>query len=112
MFPEDHEEFQLLLDQKDLNQHLNWMLQKTVRDGSGKAAFIPNSPVAGKPGTSEGGRELWFIGSIPQLSTGVWLGYDDNRKTRRGSGEAAWIWKQYMLTIEKDFEILEFPSRR
>ena len=38
---------------------------------------------AGKTGTSEKGRDLWFIGSIPQLTTGVWLGYDNNKETRR-----------------------------
>ena len=96
----------------DVADTMNSMLQEVVNSGTGKVAFMESRPVAGKTGTSEGGRDLWFIGSIPQLSTGVWLGYDDNRETRRGSGDAAWIWKQYMLTIEKDFEVLEFPSKK
>ncbi len=90
---------------------MNWMLTEVVRSGTGNVAFLKNRPVAGKTGTSEGGRDLWFIGSIPQLSTGVWLGYDDNRETRSGSGEAAWIWKQFMLKIENSFEVLSFPNR-
>ena len=95
---------------KGVADTMNWMLQEVVNNGTGRVALIKSRPVAGKTGTSEGGRDLWFIGSIPQLTTGVWLGYDNNKETRRGSGEAAWIWKQFMLKIEGDFEILEFPN--
>ncbi len=90
---------------------LNWMLQQVVKHGTGKVARLTTRPVAGKTGTSEGGRDLWFIGSIPQLTTGIWLGYDNNKRTRRGSGEAAWAWKQFMLKIEGDLKVLEFPSK-
>tara|TARA_B100000029_G_scaffold31771_1_gene30270 strand:- start:351 stop:1493 length:1143 start_codon:yes stop_codon:yes gene_type:complete len=97
---------------KNVADTMNWMLQEVVKNGTGKVAFIKDRPVAGKTGTSEGGRDLWFIGSIPQLTTGVWLGHDNNKKTRRGSGEAAWLWKQFMLKILGDFEVLEFPNNK
>ncbi len=90
---------------------MNWMLQQVVKDGTGKLAKLKTRPVAGKTGTSEGGRDLWFIGSIPQLTTGIWFGYDNNQETRIGSGEAAWAWKKFMLKIENNFKILEFPKR-
>ncbi|WP_320668172.1 PBP1A family penicillin-binding protein [Prochlorococcus sp. MIT 1307] len=89
---------------------LNRMLEEVVSSGTGKVAYLKNRPVAGKTGTSEGGRDLWFIGSIPQLSTGVWLGYDNNKETRIGSGEAAWVWKQFILQIERNLPILTFPK--
>jgi len=89
---------------------MNLMLKEVVKNGTGKVAYLKNRPVAGKTGTSEGGRDLWFIGSIPQLTTGIWLGHDNNRMTRRGSGEAAWVWKQFMLKIEKDFQVFDFPK--
>ncbi len=79
--------------------------------GTGKVAALAERPVAGKTGTSEGARDLWFIGSIPQLTTGVWLGYDNNQQTNIGSGEAAWIWKQFMLRVEKHFQVLDFPKK-
>ncbi len=90
---------------------MNWMLRKVVLEGSGTAAELKNRQVIGKTGTSEGNRDLWFIGSIPQLTTSVWFGKDNNEKTQGSSGDAASAWKTFMQQIEKDFEILEFPSR-
>ncbi len=106
----DGEKGQLALG-KDVADTMNWMLQKVVKSGTGKAASIKGWSIAGKTGTSEGGRDLWFIGSIPQLTTGVWFGYDNNTETKSGSGEAAWAWKQFMLQIKEDFESLKFPER-
>lgn len=64
---------------------MTWMLEQAVRGGTGGGASLGNRPVAGKTGTSEGGRDLWFIGSIPQLTTGIWLGYDDDRSGKATS---------------------------
>ena len=87
-----------------------WMLQDVVRSGTGIAAQLPDQrPVAGKTGTSQRNRDLWFIGSIPQLTTGVWYGYDDERDTRQVSGEAAWTWKQFMLPIVATLPKQDFP---
>ncbi len=96
---------------KEVADTLNWMLQGVVKSGTGIAASLKDRPVAGKTGTSEGGRDLWFIGSIPQLTTGIWFGYDDNKETKSGSGEAAWAWKQFMTKIKKDFPTILFPKR-
>ncbi len=96
---------------KEIADTMNWMLQKVVSNGTGIAATLKERPVAGKTGTSEGGRDLWFIGSTPQLTTGVWFGHDDNRETKSGSGEAAWAWKKYMKEIESELQIINFPKR-
>ena len=93
---------------KSLASKMNLMLQKVVRDGTGNAAALQDRAVAGKTGTSEGGRDLWFIGSIRQLTTGIWLGFDDNRETQRSSGEAANIWKVFMKQIIDQFEKIDF----
>ena len=47
-------------------------------DGTGAAAQLDDRQVAGKTGTSDESRDLWFIGYIPQVVTGVWLGNDNN----------------------------------
>ena len=88
---------------------LNIMLQEAVSNGTGKAAYLETRQVAGKTGTSEGARDIWFIGSIPQLTTGVWFGNDNNKETENSSGTAAWVWKQFISSIEKDFQIINFP---
>ena len=70
----------------DVADTMNWMLQRVVTGGTGTAASLGDRPVAGKTGTSEGTRDLWFIGSIPQLTTAVWFGYDNNAPTGSSSG--------------------------
>jgi Membrane carboxypeptidase/penicillin-binding protein len=75
------------------------MLRDVVTYGTGTRANI-GRPVAGKTGTSNDFKDAWFIGYTPQLVTGVWVGYDDMRKSL-GQGEAggrvsAPIWAQFM----------------
>ena len=93
---------------QDVADTLNWMLQQSVINGTGSIASLKTRQVAGKTGTSEGNRDLWFIGSIPQLTTGVWFGNDNNKETKMSSGNAAWAWKKYIQAIEKDFKVIKF----
>ena len=88
-----------------------WMQQQVVKGGTGGGAALKDRPVAGKTGTSESGRDLWFIGSIPQLTTAVWLGYDDNRETRSTSVLATYAWHDYMAPIVKDLPVRQFPPK-
>jgi penicillin-binding protein 1A len=95
----------------DVADTMNWMFQRVVSGGTGIAAKLDDRPVAGKTGTSEGGRDLWFIGSIPQLTTAVWFGHDNNAETKSNSGEAAWAWKQFMDQIKTEFPVQKFPPK-
>jgi penicillin-binding protein 1A len=95
----------------DLADTMLWMLQLVVKGGTGGGAALPDRPVAGKTGTSEGGRDLWFIGSIPQLTTGVWLGYDDSRETRNTSVVATLAWRSFMAPISKTLPVRQFPAK-
>ncbi|MFZ4803259.1 MAG: transglycosylase domain-containing protein [Synechococcus lacustris] len=88
-----------------------WMLQRVVSGGTGGAAALTDRPVAGKTGTSEGARDLWFIGTIPQLTTGIWFGYDNNRETGGSSSQAAWAWNQFMTPVVKDMPVKQFPPK-
>ncbi len=67
------------MDQK-LAGNLNRVLQQAVSDGTGKAAAI-GRPVAGKTGTTNDSKDIWFVGYTPQLATAVWVGYVDAPKT-------------------------------
>ena len=95
----------------DIADAMVWMLQQVVTGGTGTAASLPDRPVAGKTGTSEGGRDLWFIGGIPQLTTGVWLGFDDSRETRSTSVVATYAWYSFMAPIVKDLPVRRFPPK-
>ncbi len=95
----------------DIADAMVWMLEQVVRGGTGAGAALPNRPVAGKTGTSEGGRDLWFIGSIPQLTTALWLGYDNSRTTNSTSAAAVAAWQAYMAPITKDLPVRQFPPK-
>ncbi len=54
------------------------MLQSAVSVGTGKAAQI-GRPVAGKTGTTTANKDGWFLGFSSGVTTGVWMGRDDDR---------------------------------
>ncbi len=88
---------------------MTWMLQGVVQGGTGTSASL-GRPVAGKTGTSEKNRDLWFIGYIPQLVAGVWMGKDDSSPTRGASGTAAAIWRMFMAQLTDDIPVEKFPE--
>jgi penicillin-binding protein 1A len=85
------------------------MLRNVVQYGTGRAAQI-GRPVAGKTGTTDEARDLWFIGYIPQVVTGVWLGNDDNKPTWGSSGSAAYTWHEFMEKVVKEIPVEKFPE--
>ncbi|GAB1543326.1 hypothetical protein NUACC21_60000 [Scytonema sp. NUACC21] len=88
---------------------MTWMLRSVVESGTGRAAQI-GRPVAGKTGTTDQARDLWFIGYIPQLVTGVWLGNDDNKPTWGSSGSAAYTWHEFMEQVVDKIPVEKFPT--
>lgn len=95
----------------DVADTVMWMLQNVVNAGTGRPASLPDRPAAGKTGTAEGARDLWFIGSIPQLTTAIWFGYDENWQTGSSSATAAAAWYSYMIGLLKDIPVQSFPPR-
>ncbi|MEG5058495.1 PBP1A family penicillin-binding protein [Microcoleus sp. A2-C5] len=95
---------------KDSAAITTWMLEGVVTGGTGGPAALADRAVAGKTGTSENVRDLWFIGYIPQVVTGVWLGNDDNYPTGGTSGTAAYNWRDFMSQAVKGMPVEEFPK--
>jgi len=78
------------------------MLQGVVQRGTGRNAAIAPE-VAGKTGTTDDNKDLWFIGFIPsrQVVTGIWLGNDQPSSTSGSSAQAAQLWANYMRQVIK-----------
>ena len=94
----------------DSSTIMTWMLRNVVTDGTGAAAELNDRQVAGKTGTSDEARDLWFIGYIPQVVTGVWLGNDDNTPTYGSSGSAAYAWHEFMKKAVEGIPVENFPK--
>lgn len=69
------------------------MMRKVVT--SGTATVIGGSTsgynIAGKTGTTSSEYDLWFIGFTPEVSMGVWSGYDYNKVGSNTLAKNAWI---------------------
>ena len=96
---------------QDTADIMTWILSGVITNGTGGNARLGDRPVAGKTGTSELRRDLWFIGYIPQLATGVWLGNDDSTPTRGASSTAARVWNRFMVQIVDELPVEQFPAR-
>ncbi|KIX21116.1 penicillin-binding protein [Flavobacterium sp. 316] len=70
-----------------------------------------NNPIAGKTGTTQNNSDGWFIGMVPNLSAGIWVGNEDRaahfRSTNFGQGAtmALPIWGLFMDKCYKDKEL-------
>ena len=87
------------------------LLQGVISEGTGIRAKRINRPVAGKTGTTNGYYDAWFVGYTPQIVTGVWVGFDNEEslgQSETGARAALPIWYEFMNTIHKDQEPLEF----
>ena len=60
------------------------LLRGVVEHGTGVKAMTLQWPVAGKTGTTDDFSDAWFIGFDPDITLGVWVGYD--QKKPLGSG--------------------------
>jgi penicillin-binding protein 1A len=92
--------------------NLTAVLQGVITSGTGRAANI-DRPAAGKTGTTDSERNVWFVGYVPQLATAVWVGDDANRALGRGvtgGGNAAPIWQDFMKQAVVNEPVKYFPA--
>ncbi len=99
-------------------------MQQVVQRGTGQRANI-GRPQAGKTGTHQNITDVWFVGYIPQYTTGVWVGHADAQIPLRNvvingqpfssassSRIPAPLWKEFMeVVLEKyDVPVVDFPE--
>jgi penicillin-binding protein 1A len=87
------------------------ILQGVVERGTAQIVKSVGRPTAGKTGTTNEAKDVWFIGFTPNMVTGVFMGYDKPRSlgpTAVGSRYAAPIFRDYMKMALEGQPILPF----
>jgi penicillin-binding protein 1A len=93
-------------DPASVYQVVHMMLGVTTRGTAGRLAAL-GRPIAGKTGTTNDARDNWFLGSTPDITIGIYIGFDEPRtlgssNLETGGGNAAPIYEAIARQIFKD----------
>ncbi|MCK5254783.1 MAG: penicillin-binding protein, partial [Deltaproteobacteria bacterium] len=80
------------------------LLKSVVEEGTGRRVRALKRPCAGKTGTTNVVRDAWFIGFTPDLITGTWVGFDNEKplgKHETGAVAASPIWLKFMQEVSE-----------
>jgi penicillin-binding protein 1B len=89
------------------------LLRGVIRTGTGMAARALGVPgdVAGKTGTTNEGRDAWFVGYSSRLLTVVWVGFDDGSPLALSAAQAAVpIWADFMRQAHEAYPAPDFVA--
>ncbi len=87
------------------------MLEGVVERGTGRRIRAVGKPLAGKTGTTNKGKDSWFVGFSPDLAVGVFSGFDEPKplgKRETGSSVAAPIFRDFMAAALADKKAIPF----
>ncbi len=91
---------------------LTSLLRGVVERGTAVRAKALARPIGGKTGTTDDFSDGWFVGFEPTLCAGVWVGFDDKRKTlgrgQDGAHSALPIWIDFWQQATRDQPIEEY----
>ncbi len=91
------------------------LLRGVVQRGTAGSAASLNWPLAGKTGTVDEYTDTWFIGFDPDLTVGVWVGYDEKKPIggasngETGATAALPIWIDFMRAYIESREGRDMP---
>ena len=100
--PAEAEKGEPLSDEQSLYQLVS-ILQGVVERGTGKQARVEGHTIAGKTGTTNDVKDVWFVGFSKNLIAGVYLGYDTPKPIGKGAGShmAARVFADFMRVALK-----------
>ncbi len=90
------------------------MMESVLENGTAASARSLGftAPAAGKTGTTDDYSDAWFVGYVPGVVTGVWVGFDRKQKIgpgMTGAAAALPIWVDVMLAGTKNRPPQDFP---
>lgn len=88
---------------RETAQLLTSAMQSVISSGTGTATAVKGVSLAGKSGTTNDNRDLWFIGFSSYYTCGIWGGNDDG-SVQSGSGYVKQIWKAIMQAAHEGKE--------
>jgi penicillin-binding protein 1A len=98
----------------DVARTMTAMLEEVIKFGTGIQARALGRPAAGKTGTTQDYTDAWFIGFTPQITGGVWVGFDDKQislgKKETGARAALPIWLEFMQSALAGMPPLDFAN--
>ena len=98
----------------DVARTMTAMLEEVIQFGTGIEAKVLKRPAAGKTGTTQDYTDAWFVGFTPQITAGVWVGFDDKQnslgKKETGARAALPIWTQFMQNSLAGVPPLDFAN--
>jgi len=108
--PETKEEVEPLADAQSLYQIVS-ILQGAVERGTGRQARVEGHTIAGKTGTTNEVKDVWFVGFSKNLIAGVYLGYDTPKPLGKGAGShmAARVFADFMRVALENEKNQPFP---
>jgi penicillin-binding protein 1A len=90
------------------------MLEEVIQFGTGIEAKVLKRPAGGKTGTTQDYTDAWFVGFTPQVTAGVWVGFDDKQislgKKETGAKAALPIWLEFMQNGMSGMPVLDFQN--
>ncbi|MFN0305488.1 MAG: transglycosylase domain-containing protein [Burkholderiales bacterium] len=104
---------QRVIEERPL-RYMNYMMRRVVDAGTGTVARMPGRQVGGKTGTGNDYRDAWFIGFVPGMVAGVWVGNDNFAETARVTGGSlpTEIWARVMPTALRNTPVRELQMPR
>jgi penicillin-binding protein 1A len=101
---------------------VSWVLKQNINGGTGTGAKLP-WPAMGKTGTAQNHADASFVGSTPEMTTAVWMGFPPHPQTHEipqmlkvhgrkvtGGSFPATIWKKFMAEALKGMKHSDFPT--
>ncbi len=98
----------------DVARTMTAMLEEVIKFGTGIQARALGRPAAGKTGTTQDYTDAWFVGYTPQLTAGVWVGFDDKQislgKKETGARAALPVWLEFMQGAVAGTPVTDFQN--